>query len=253
MKRNILFAAAFAVILSMTGCSKPAVPVGVLLDQAAGKASEGDWAAAGRLAGEALKQDKQNADALMLKALACSNLDARHEAVEYAIQAARIKPQLFLAQYIQGMLLSKNRKPDLALKALKEARRLRPDDINTLILLAENSMAVRRYQEAAGYFKMLATQDKSYRSSPYLWNGLGVCYSSRDPKLALRFFQMGARFAPNDPITVLNLAVLHDRYLRLPDNAVSFYERLLQMTDGKAEYDSIRRQAASRLNALKGL
>ena len=253
MKRNIYFAAVFAILL-ISGCSKPAVPVGVLLDQAAGKASEGDWAAANRLAGDALKQDKQNADALMLKALACSNLDARHEAVEYAIQAARIKPQLFLAHYIQGMLLSKNGKPDLALKALKEARRLRPGDINTLILLAENSMAVRRYQEAAGYFKQLAMQDKSYKSSPYLWNGLGVCYASRDPRLALRFFQMGARFAPNDPITVLNLAVLYDRYLRPPDNAnaVRSYERLLQLTAGKAEYDSIRRQAAFRLDTLKG-
>lgn len=258
MKRTLLlFAAAFAAVLFISSCSKPAVPVGVLLDQAAGKASEGDWAAAGRLAGEALKQDKQNADALMLKALACSNLDARHEAVEYAIQAARIRPQLFLAQYIQGMLLSKNGKPDLALKALKEARRLRPGDVNTLILLAENAMAVQRYQEAAGYFKLLAMQDKSFRSSPYLWNGLGVCYSARDPRLAQQFFQMGARYAPNDPITALNQAVLYDRYLRQKDkdnaNAIRSYERLIRLTDGKAEYDSIRRQAAFRLNALKGL
>ena len=57
---------------------------------------------------------------------------------------------------------------------------------------------------------------------------------------------------PNDPITALNLAVLHDRYLRQPADAVRSYERLLQLTDGKAEYDSIRRQAAFRLDTLKG-
>lgn len=251
MKLQIWFSAALTAVLLISGCSKPAAPVGVLLDQAAGKASEGDWRAAGRLAGDALKQDRQNADALMLKALSCSNLDARHEAVEYAIQAARIRPRLFLAHYIQGMLLSKNGKPELALKALKEARRLRPGDVNTLILLAENSMAVKRYQEAAGYFKLLATQDKSYQSSPYLWNGLGVCFSARDPRLALRFFRQAAKCAPNDPITALNLAVLQDRYLRQKDNAIRSYERLIRLTDGKVEYDSIRRQAAYRLDTLK--
>ena len=249
MKRKILFAAAFAVILTMSGCSKPAVPVGVLLDQAAGKASEGDWAAAGRLAGEALKQDKQNADALMLKALACSNLDARHEAVEYAIQAAQVRPQLFLAHYLQGMLLSKNGKPDAALKALKEARRLRPDDTNTLILLAENSVAVRRYQEAAGYFKLLG-KNQNYLRSAYLWNGLGVCHAVINPTMALKFFQMAERFEPNNAVTALNLAVLYDQYLKKPDDARQNYDRFTRLTMGRAEYDTLRRQVESRLSSL---
>ena len=122
MRKNI---AGMSVILLccvlIGGCSDPVVPTGTLLNNAAEKAAAGDWAEADRLARQAIKQDKNNADALMLLALAENNLDSRNEAVEYSIQAARLKPDHFLPHYIQGMLLSKNGKPDLALRSLKDS------------------------------------------------------------------------------------------------------------------------------------
>ena len=251
MKWKILsLAAAFGIMLPFCGCSKPAVPVGTLMNQAVQKASEGNWRAADELAKQALKQQKDNADALMLRALAQNNLDFRHEAVENAIHAARIKPELFLAHYIQGMLLSKNGKPDLALKALKEARRLRPDDVNTLILLAENSIAVKRYQEAAGYFKLLG-KNPNYLHSAYLWNGLGVCHAVINPAMALKFFRMAARYEQENPITVLNQAILYDKYLNDQEKAKQGYEQFGRLTAGRAEYDTYRRQVESRLNSMK--
>lgn len=251
MKRKIIFlAAAFGVIMQFSGCSKPLVPVGTLLNQAMQKAAEGNWQDADELAKQALKQQKHNADALMLRALARNNLDYRSEAVEYAIHAARVKPDLFLAHYIQGMLLSKNGKTELALKALKEARRLRPDDVNTLILLAENSIAARRYQEAAGYFKLLG-RNPNYLKSAYLWNGLGVCHVIINPAMALKFFRMAERYEPNDAVTALNLAVLYDQYLKDAENARRNYEHFSRLTMGKAEYDTLRRQVELRLNSMK--
>ena len=233
------------------GCSEPLEPTSVLLHKAMEKASEGDWTGADSLAGKVLKQDKNNADALMLRALARNSLDSRDEAAGYAIHAARLKPDLFLAQYIQGMLLSKNGKPELALRALKEARRIRPEDVNTLILLAENSIAIKRYKEAAGYFKILA-KNPNYRTSPYLWNGLGICYAARSPQLAVKFFQMAERFSPNDPVTVLNLAVLHDAHLRQGRQAQNYYDRFIRITAGKTEYDTVRSNAEFRLDSIKG-
>jgi len=250
MKRQIFYlAAAIAVVMQFCGCSKPVAPVGVLLNQAVQKAAEGNWRDADELAKQVLKQQKHNADALMLRALAQSNLDFRHEAVEYAIHAARVEPDLFLAHYIQGMLLSKNGKPEAALKALKEARRLRPNDINTLILLAENSVAVRRYQEAAGYFKLLG-KNPNYLRSSYLWNGLGVCHAVINPQMALKFFRMAERYESNNPVTALNLAVLYDQYLKNPKAARLNYDRFTRLTMGRAEYDTLRRQVESRLSSL---
>ena len=255
MKRKILSLAYLGTISLfcglICGCSEPEAPAGLLLHNAAARASEGDWVAADQLAKQVLRQDKNNASALMLRALARNCLEPRSEAVEYAIQAARLQPEQFLPHYIQGMLLSRNGKPELALRALKEARRLRPDDINTLILLAENSIAVKRYREAAGYFKLLA-RNQNYRTSPYLWNGLGICYTSRSPQMALKFFRMAERYAPNDPVTLLNLAVLYDVYLKQEPEARSCYERFIRSAVGKAEYDGVRSQAEFRLDSMKG-
>lgn len=237
--------------LFLCGCSDPIVPTGVLLHDAASKASEGNWSEADLLAKKALKQDQNNADALMIRALARNSLDSSGDAVEYAIRATRIRPDHFLPHYIQGMLLSKNGKPELALRSLKEARRYRPHDINTLLLLAENSIAVKRFREAAGYFKLLA-RNQDYRTSPYLWNGLGICYASSSPQMALRFFQRAERYAPNDPVTLLNLAVLYDAFLREEQQARSYYERFTRITIGKAEYDKLRADAEFRLDSMKG-
>lgn len=256
-RKNISLALIAAVSFSciwFCGCSEPQEPLGTLLDRATRKAAEGDWTGADQLAKRALKQDPDNADALMLLALSRNNLDLRNEAVEYAIRASRAKPDHFLPHYIQGMLLSKNGKPDLALRALKEARRFRPDDVNTLILLVENSIAVKRYKDAAGYFKLLA-RDQTYRTSPYLWNGLGVCYTESSPDLALKFYRMAERYGVDDPCTVLNLGVLHDRYLHQEDHekeARRYYERFVRIAVGKTEYDSVRGAVEIRLESMKG-
>ena len=252
MQGKIFYPAAvmIAVCILICGCSDPVVPAGALLDQAVKKAAEGDWAEADQLAKQVLKQNKNHADALMIRALAQNSLDVRNEAVEYAIHAAKVKPDHFLPHYIQGMLLSKNGKPDLALLALKEARRFRPDDINTLILLTENSMALKRYKEAAGYLKLLA-RNQSYRTSSYLWNGLGICFTASSPQMALRFFRMAERYAPDDPITALNLAILYDSRLKQIADARHYYERFFRFSAGKAEYDVIRGQAELRLNSIQ--
>ena len=271
---SVLAAVAAALLGVLCACSEQEAGPGTLLNQAADKAAEGNWAAADQLAAGALKQKKDDPDALMLLALARNSLDARDEAVSYAIQAARLKPDSFTAQYIQGMLLSSNGKPDLALKALKDALRLRPDDVNTLILLVENSIAARRYSDAAQYLKILA-RNPAYQKTSYVWNGLGTCYAVSAPEMALRYFRMAETLLPNDPVAALNLAVLYDTRLgRSPQAradwakrtgndpagfekecslmAQRYYTRFLRMTERKTEYDTIRSQAAARLDGLRG-
>lgn len=250
MTRKCSFIAGMAglFIFFCGGCSKAPEPVETLLEHGAERAAAGDWSGADAAAGKALKQRKNQVNALLLRAMARNNLDCCAEAQEYAMRAAQLDPKSFLAQYLKGMLLSKNGKPGLALAALREARRMRPDDLNTLILLAESSLKAKKYDAAAGYFKHLA-RSPEYRSTPYPWNGIGVCYAAHAPRKALAFFHMAERLAPGDPGAAVNLAVICDK-LRALDTARSYYRRFLLLTEGKAEYGAIRAAAKLRLESI---
>ena len=93
--------------------------------------------------------------------------------------------------------------------------------------------------------------------------------------MALRYFRMAETLLPNDPVSTLNLAVLYDTRLGHSPQARAdwakrtkkdpaefekecslmaqrYYTRFLRMTERKTEYDTIRSQAAARLDALRG-
>lgn len=253
MKRKIffLYGLTCALAFGTCACSKPSEPVSVQLNQAADKAMAGDWAGAEKITRQALKQEPDNVNTLMLRAMACNNLGASAEALDLALRAAQLAPKLFLAQYLKGMLLCKNGKYDLALSPLKEARSLRPGDTNTLILLAEASLNQKKYDAAAYCFSSLARLPE-YKLTPYPWNGIGVSYAVRAPQKALKFLRQAERLAPADPVTALNLAVLYDTRLRQKAPAMAYYARFLQLSAGKAEFDAIRGSAELRLDSLKG-
>ncbi|OQA85975.1 MAG: hypothetical protein BWY31_01594 [Lentisphaerae bacterium ADurb.Bin242] len=238
-------------VLFLCACSAPPEPVGSLLSKACAKASNGDWLGADTLARQVLKQENANIDALLLCALARSNLDSEREAIDYAMKAAELAPGNFHAQYIKGFLLYKSGKYDLALGPLRAARNLREDDLNTLILLAQTSYVRKNLIQSAGYYSLLVRIPK-YGNSPLPWNGIGVCYAQSNPRKALAFFRKAEQLSPYDPATALNLAVLYDVHLRQPAAAKSYYERFLRLSTGKAEYDSIRGTAELRFDSMKG-
>lgn len=237
--------------LLFSACSAQPEPVSVMLSKACAKAVDGDWLGADNLAKQILKQEKNNVDALMLYALSRSNLDSPREALDCAMKAAELAPGNFYAQYIKGFLLYKSGKYDMALAPLRAARNLREDDMNTLILLAQASLAQKNMDQSAGYYSMLI-RIPQYGNTPLPWNGIGVCYAAKNPRKALAFFRKAEQLSPNDPPTALNLAVLYDFHLRQPATAKAYYERFLRLSTGKAEYDSIRGTAELRLDSMNG-
>lgn len=253
MKNRICFcmAAVLGIWLLGSGCSRENVPAGVLLENALVRAESGDWAAAGDLAGKVLKQEKNNVDALLIKALAESNLGKSASALDHALLAATLAKDSFLSQYIKGMLLYRAGKHALAIAPLQEANRLRPGDINTLVLLAKSTFALKKYNAAAGYFARIARTER-YRRSPLPWNGIGVCMAYFNPGKALPYFRMASeRIAPGDGLTHYNLAVLYDSYLQNRSQAIRSYERFLEQAIGKMEFDDLRARAELRLDTLK--
>lgn len=244
----LAFAISFSVLL-LSGCSGQQEPVATLLSKACAKATNGDWPAADVLAGQVLKQEDKNVDALLLCALAKSNMGAEREALDFAMKAAELAPTSFHAQYIKGFLLYKSGKYDLAIDPLRAARNLREDDLNSLILLAQASYAKKNMVQAAGYYSILLRIPK-YGNTPMPWNAIGVCYAQSEPRKAQAFFRKAEQIAPADPATALNMAVLLDVNLRQPAAAKAYYERFLTLSTGKAEYDSVRGTAELRLDSM---
>lgn len=243
-------AAAAAVMLALCGCSGEAIPASVLLDDAHAKALAGNWAMADTLAQKVLSDDKNNVDALLIKALAQNNLGNEKEALDCALHASELRKDLFLCQYIKGMLLYKNGKYDLALAPLQEARKLRPSDTNTLVLLAKCCSILKKYNGGADAFARIASHG-NFRRNPLVWNGIGVCMAHSDPRKALSFLRMAERLSPGYALTSLNTAVLYDRYLRNRNQAVTFYERFLASSAGHLEMDAVRAAVELRLDTLK--
>ena len=239
-----------AILLFFSGCSGESVPPSVLLEESVEKALAGDWASSGKLAAKVLDQDKNNVDALLLKAVAESHLGNGKSALDHVLQAASLEKESFLCQYIKGMLLYRDGKHALAVVPLQEALRLRPGDVNTLVLLAKSTYALKKYDSAAGYFARIA-QNERYRRNALAWNGIGVCLAHSSPAKALPYFKAAQRIAPEEALTFFNMAVLHDGYLRNPPLAVRAYERFLEQSIGKMELDDLRARAELRLDSLK--
>ena len=253
MKKQYIYSIVAALtVLFVNGCSGPEVPVNVMLEDAYQKAETGDWTAADKLAANVLKREGNNVNALILRAMSCSHHDEQQKALDYAIAAANLKPNLFLAQYLKGQLLYKSRKYDLAQVALKAALKLRPNDQNTLILLAQATLHQKQYMVSATYFARLAKQNPQIRSTSLPWNGIGICYARTMPTKAKQFFRQAEKIAPYDPVTSLNLAVFYDRYNRNRMLACQYYQRFIRLSTGKAEYDMIRGSAQSRLDSISG-
>lgn len=232
------------------GCSGEKVSPEVLLERSLEKAVAGDWNAARRLAEDVLKNDKNNVNALLLSALAQSNLGNTKNALDHALLAATVAKDSFLCQYVKGMLLYRDSKYSLAIPPLQEALRLRPEEINTLVLLSKSTYALKKYDAAAGYFARIARNSR-YRHDPLPWNGIGVCMTHSSPARALPYFQVALRIAPEEALTSFNMAVLYDRYLRKQPLAIRSYERFLEQSIGKMELDDLRARAELRLDTLK--
>ena len=252
MKKKTYFSLSvlLGIWLFSSGCSGDNVPPGLQLERSLEKAVAGDWKSAQNLAEKVLKQDKKNVDALLLSALARSSQGNTKGALDHALQAAALAKDSFLCQYVKGMLLYREGKHALSIPPLQEALRLRPGDINTLVLLAKSTYALKKYDNAAGYYARIA-QNSRYKRNALPWNGIGVCLSYSSPVRALPYFQMASRIAPEEALTSFNMAVLYDRYLQKKPLAIRAYERFLEQSIGRMELDDLRARAELRLDTLK--
>jgi tetratricopeptide (TPR) repeat protein len=106
-------------------------------------------------------------------------------------------------------------------------------------------------QEAKIYNSHLA-KSKAYSKDPAPWSELGmiILQEEKNPKKSLSYFNYAYRLAPSNPVTVLNLAVLCDRYLNKKKEAKAFYQRYLVLTRQDSSLAGERASVEKRIQAL---
>lgn len=237
------------VSILFSGCSSQKDTPDGMLSKALSCAVNGDWSKAGSLSEEVLKQNPSHVEALLLNALALSYQDRIQNAIDESLKAVQISPNLFTAQYLKGYLLYKNKNYDQCIEPLRAARAIRPNDLNTAILLAQASLMLKNTTAAAGYYKLIA-RDPRFNSNPASWTGLGMAFLKTNPNLSNSYFRIAEKKAPLNPATALNLAVLNDEYLRKKAVASEYYQKFLRLSQGKPEFDPQREQVRKRLSEI---
>lgn len=150
---------------------------------------------------------------------------AQHKAQE----AVQKYPDHFLLQYLLGNATYQRGKYIDALKPLRTAHRLNPENLNALILLADCARR-QNIPDAVAYYNQLMTRQAFTgveRAVPL--NELGVFYVQQGhyPEAMSQFSQAIHYSGNSNPLFYLNAAVMYDQYRRDTELARKFYIKFL--------------------------
>lgn len=223
-----------------------------LLGRAYSLSSEGNWSSALKYAQAAAERAPENADAQVMLALVYENTEKPQLALQYARAAVKSDPKSFLAQYTLGRLYAKSPgKVQDSIEPLKRALKIKPDDVNTITLLAEASQTLGLL-DTIHYFKRLSTC-KRYEKSPAPWNQMGIIYAlQNDLRNAARCFVTAYNRDPKNHTIVLNFAIFLDQYINNQQRALSYYKEFLRLVDGNSAYAETSRKVRERITQING-
>ena len=262
---NLLGLSLVAVAVSLSaGCGKKRYEANsVLIGRAIRKAAdEGKWAEARTLAEKAVSQNPDDANAHVMLALALEQAGELKKAIEEAAAAVETDPDNFMAQYTYGRLLFKASDYAHCPKPLKKARKLKPNEPCSALLLARTNVMLGVDKEAIKNYLGLASM-KDYAKNPAPYNELGVLFfKRRDYPMAKRCFERALTCAPSDRVVNLNLAVFWDKIASIcakdkvkariaKAKALKYYQACLDnLSESNPGNDAKRRRILARMKVL---
>ena len=237
-------------VFLLAACGEKEVPADVLLADSLSEAAKGNWEKSAEFSSAVLAKDKNNVHALILQALAMHNTDRLQEAMENISAAVKLAPADFQAQYLLGFFAYKAGRYKEAVRPLTMAHNLKPDDLNTLILLAQTHYTQKNDRLAISFYKKLALHPK-YKNSALPVNALGILHARSNPVLAERYFQEAVRRTQiqGHPLTTLNRAIFYEGR-RNKKLAQTLYRKFISETKDKAEYAPLRKQVLGHIDSL---
>jgi len=241
------FAAVCAAFL-LTACG-PGPTAEEWMRKSLASAKEAKWSRALDQAENAVAKAPGNTLANVLLAIALENNNRTDEALNAAIRAGS-DTNSFIAQYTLGRLYCRQKKYDSSIKPLTRALELRPDDTNTIVLLAGAKLHLNT-EDALGLYNRLRTSPQ-FSQSPAPYNEMGILYILKgEPKTALRFFTFARERDADNPILHLNSAILYDCHLGDRVKAREFYNSFLRQASNRPELLNEYKEVQKRLEEIR--
>lgn len=246
----IIFAVFLTVILA--GCPGKGNDADTLLQMSVREAKKGRNTDALMLAKEACMVSPDNSEALLMRSVMAERCNDRQLALDSALQALRLVPNNFVALYTVGRLYSSGKDTATeAMEYLEKAHNLKPEDVNTLILLANLAVNLKS-EKALEYLNKLGAVDSelvdTYEGKTLLGHAYAIRGKKREAAIA---FGVADRKGKN-VLSNYNYAVAIDCiYGGKPSLAVSKYQIFLKQSENDPALASLRRDVERRLRKLK--
>jgi tetratricopeptide (TPR) repeat protein len=238
-------------LIFLSSCNKiSSMTTNELLIQATESALEGKWSKTLKFAKVAVEREPANTPAFILLAMAYENVGKSELAMEAARKAVKLERDNFMAQYTLGRLyaIDQNKLQD-AIEPLLRALTLRPNDPDTLVLLADCSQKLNLPKTTDYYSQLVALSAFNKRYEP--WNQLGIYYAEKNSlRNAAICFNQAYTLAPDNHMVLLNFGIFFDKYIRKPDRALNFYKRYLEVTANNPEMDQKKQEIKARIKDL---
>ncbi|MFA6714294.1 MAG: tetratricopeptide repeat protein [Victivallales bacterium] len=239
-------------VILLAGCGRnSSQPTQTLLNEALKDASGGRWEKALDKLEIVSGREPNNAAALIFKALAYEGCGKDDLAVNTARLAVRVAPKNFQTQYTLGRLYSKDQgKMQDAIPPLLRALELKPDNNDTLVLLARCS-SILKLDSAIRYYNKLAVA-KNFRKRAELWNEMGIYYAERQQiRKAAECFVKAYSLGASKPLIVLNFATFADQYAGDPARALKYYRSYLKITTPSPSFEAQRKRVEARIKKIE--
>ena len=208
-----------------------------------------NWKRACRKLETCIKRGHTDPSLINLYVLSLEQIGKTDRAVNVAQQSLDQNPSNFALNYFLGRIALKNKRFRTALSYLTKCYNLRPNHIDTMILLVHCAEKVNVTYAAHLYSKFMDID--TLRDSYLIHNGLGVCYARQgEIHRAMSEFSQALKLSNGHPVVYLNMAVLCDRYMKKPSIAARYYSKYLEKVDHKFPEKS--ETVAKRLQKITG-
>lgn len=213
------------------------------MNDAVAAAHENNWSSALKSARKACELAPDEPVSLLMLIIAQERNELYDDALSNAMRAADTYPDSFLAQYLLGSIFYRQGKYERAIAPLTRAKDLHPTDTNTLFLLGHAKM-LTGIEGADQCYISIVNRTNADKSVPY--NQLAVIYALKDqPQKALQILQIASKDT-NNPFIFLNMGIINDYLVGNPPEARTYYNKFLQLAEGRSEllseYNDIRQR-----------
>ena len=241
------FAAVCAAFL-LTACG-PEPTADEWMRKSLASAKDAKWGRALDQAVNAVDKAPGNTLANVLLAIALENNNRPQDALNAAVRAGA-DTSCFIAQYTLGRLYCRQQQYDSSVKPLTRALELRPDDANTLILLARAKLRLNT-EDALNLNKRLLSIPQ-FSQSAVVYNELGVIQVLKgEPKKATSLFLKALSLDADNPHLNLNNAILHDYHLGDLMKARQYYNAFLRLAANRRELLDEYKEVQTRLEIIR--